>query len=1394
MDESDVVVDQGNYHSLREADESEISGHHAIYVGVHVPHNEEQQQKNHHHHHHKHRHKGKSKKNGSSHSSANNSSSTADAFFPNSDPDARPDALLLDKNGTGDASQRVKFILGDEADDGHESHEIFTEMEELCYGSDGEELEWKEMARWIKYEEDVDVDADRWSKPHVATLPLHSLFELRTCLINGTVCLDMEADNIVQIADLVLDKLIMSEQLDESKREQVREALLRKHHHQSHKKHRDKRGSSLLPMIRSLTDIGRSLSQGGAHNTSMEQQAAAQSGIQTSHGSSPNIQNSQTSPSSLMVKGNSGDLGKSETSGSLPKVSSHHSLKKRLSEARLSIPHNLAGHSLSKRLSEARMSLPQNLQGLSMTSLESYQRSKPEPIKHKQDFRHGRSKSFHSVSCKVDSPRLHRMHHNKFERSKSFHSYPSKSESLRSNKSDSSYRFKRSKARHSFMRKIPQGAEASNVLIGEVDFLSRPIIAFVRLQSAVSLGDLTEVPIPTRFLFILLGPVGETKRYHEIGRCVATLMSDKVFHDVAYKAKSTKDLLAGIDEFIDSVTVLPPGAWDPNIRIEPPKVVPDQAKRLSHFQTPNGHAEGIDEEDGGGGGGHNGEHEGLERTGKIFGGLIQDCKRRFPFYLSDFKDAFHLQCLASFIFMYFACITPVITFGGLLGEATENRMSALEGLLGASICGVAFHLFSGQPLTILGSTGPILVYEKILFGFCKTQELDYLSFRFWIGLWTMVFCVILVATDASSFVKYFTRFIEESFSSLISFIFIYESVHKLMKIYKEYPVARYANDNTTYECMCQTATGLFEYDEKDFYTESKIDCDSLNGTLVGNWCGKHVPQSDIFFMSLILMLGTFTIAYSLKEFKTTGYFPTIIRTTVSDFAVLIAVVIMVGVDRLFGVDTPKLLVPSEFKPTSDLRKGWFIHPFNGNGWWTVLAAIIPALLATILVFMDQQITAVIVNRKENKFKKGLGYHLDLLVVAVMLGICSIMGLPWFVAATVLSINHVNSLRVESECKAPGERPKIVGCREQRVTGVMVFVMIGLATLMTKILSYVPMPVLYGVFLFMGIASLKGVQFVDRLSLFFMPLKYQPDYIYLRHVGIKKVYLFTFIQLMCLVVLWVIKSTDAAIVFPIMVLGMVVGRKLMDYVFTKQEVMMLDDVMPEMTKRAKHDRKKKQEEEVAACEQFQFLAKLKRLGCGIKWKYKKGRKRSDTFQLLQRASAMASQEQPKMAKNGSAMKEKLKDEEPAYSPPPSSPKPTENLEETESIKNIPGRVQVPLSDGNMLSIPVDKVEFHPEVACINIPEDMAKTGVWKALAKNAEGGQVVHRKPHGKEKSSSGGRPNLDLPTIPGSPRESSYLETQRGSIQEVRIEVPEQFRRTPSPPPTHIGTDNETSV
>jgi hypothetical protein len=42
-----------------------------------------------------------------------------------------------------------------------------------------------------------------------------------------------------------------------------------------------------------------------------------------------------------------------------------------------------------------------------------------------------------------------------------------------------------------------------------------------------------------------------------------------------------------------------------------------------------------------------------------------------------------------------------------------------------------------------------------------------------------------------------------------------------------------------------------------------------------------------------------------------------------------------------------------------------------NPWWSTIVALLPACLATILIFMDQQITSVIVNRKENKLKVKL---------------------------------------------------------------------------------------------------------------------------------------------------------------------------------------------------------------------------------------------------------------------------------------------------------------------------------------------------------------------------------------------------------------------------------------
>ncbi|XP_014879494.1 sodium bicarbonate cotransporter 3-like isoform X1 [Poecilia latipinna] len=1091
--DEEAVLDQGKTSTTLHTnfEKEELESHRAVYVGVHVPLGRQSRRR---HRHRGHRHHRRRR-----------------------DRDDHEDGRESPSYDT--PSQRVQFLLGTEDDDEeHIPHDLFTELDELAF-RDGEVQVWKETARWLKFEEDVEDGGERWSKPYVATLSLHSLFELRSCIMNGTVLLDMRAGCIDEIADMVIDSMLATGQLEAEQQDKVREALLKRHHHQNEKKL-----SNRIPLVRSFADIGKKHSD----STLLER-----NGLLASPQSAP---------------GN---------------------LDNKISESRIG-----AGSRENSTV----------------------------------DF----SKDCNCVCLLPAADRKPAVDMN-------------------------------------FMKKIPPGAEASNVLVGEVDFLERPIIAFVRLAPAVLLTGLTEVPVPTRFLFLLLGPFGKGLQYHEIGRSIATLMTDEVFHDVAYKAKDRNDLLSGIDEFLDQVTVLPPGEWDPSIRIEPPKNVPSQEKRKMAAQ-PNGSAhcsESVKETE---------DHTGpeLQRTGRIFGGLVNDVRRKVPFYWSDIKDALSLQCLASVLFLYCACMSPVVTFGGLLGETTHGRIGTMESLFGASMTGVAYSLFAGQPLTILGSTGPVLVFEKILFHFCENHDLSYLSLRTSIGLWTAFLCVLLVATDASSLVCYITRFTEEAFAALICIIFIYEALAKLVDMRKKFPVNLHnqLNNLTFYTCRCSAPSNA-SADVQQIWSSRNLTagsieweqlnvtaCQDLKGQFIGTACsdkGPFVP--DVLFWSVILFFATFFLSSFLKQFKTKRYFPTKVRSTISDFAVFLTIMVMVLLDYLVGIPSPKLEVPERFEPTTSDRS-WLVSPLGNNPWWTLLAAVIPALLCTILIFMDQQITAIIINRKENKLKKGCGYHLDLLVVAVMLGVCSILGLPWFVAATVLSISHVNSLKVESGCAAPGEQPKFLGIREQRVTGFMIFILMGCSVFMTSALKLIPMPVLYGVFLYMGVSSLKGIQLFDRIKLFGMPAKHQPDLIYLRYVPLWKVHVFTTVQLSCLIILWAIKATEAAVIFPMMVLALVFIRKLLDFCFTKRELSWLDDLIPESKKKKDDDKKKKEE---------------------------------DAQRMMEEA-----------------------EDEPPYEPQ------------------------------SILKFPIKSLKDRSDPSEVNISDEMSKSGIWKSVSKNSEGGKALKR--------------------------------------------------------------------
>ncbi|XP_009951993.1 PREDICTED: electrogenic sodium bicarbonate cotransporter 4-like, partial [Leptosomus discolor] len=764
LEDEDGMSERGLSSSRRRYDDEE--DYHSIYIGVPVPRG--------------YRRKRRRRRSASS----RDRTSESERHYERQDRSDRSPHLQLMVNlffscppAVSPAAERLRYILGE--DDEPPNPTLFTEMDTLQH--DGEEMEWKESARWIKFEEKVEEGGERWSKPHVSTLSLHSLFELRTCLQTGTVLLDLDGYSLPQIIDDVVEKQIEEGLLKPELREKISYVLLRKHRHQTKK-----------PIHRSLADIGKSVSS----NTS-------------------------------------------ESSGPPTMFSP----------------------------------------------------------------RHAQSRSMNDIS---DTPSTDQL-------------------------------------KNKFIKKIPKDAEASNVLVGEVEFLEKPFVAFVRLLQATMLGGVTEVPVPTRFLFILLGPAGKAKSYNEIGRAIATLMVDDLFSDVAYKARDREDLIAGIDEFLDEVIVLPPGEWDPNIRIEPPKKVPSAEKRKSVFSLNevgqmNGTAGGA----GGGGGSDDGEMpevheigEELAWTGRFCGGLYLDIKRKLPWFPSDFYEGFHIQSISAILFIYLGCITNAITFGGLLGDATDNYQGVMESFLGTAMAGSMFCLFAGQPLIILSSTGPILIFEKLLFDFSKGNGIDYMEFRLWIGLHSALQCLILVATDASFIIKYITRFTEEGFSTLISFIFIYDAIKKMIGAFKYYPInSDFKPDYVTmYKCECiapdpanatlfdasapvaPNTTNVSLYNAinltaLDWTQLSKKECLKYGGSLVGKSC-KFVP--DLALMSFILFFGTYSMTLTLKKFKFSRYFPTKLRKLISDFSIFMSILMFVGLDVLFGLNTPKLQVPTDFK-------------------------------------------------------------------------------------------------------------------------------------------------------------------------------------------------------------------------------------------------------------------------------------------------------------------------------------------------------------------------------------------------------------------------------------------------------------------------------------------------
>jgi len=487
-------------------------------------------------------------------------------------------------------------------------------------------------------------------------------------------------------------------------------------------------------------------------------------------------------------------------------------------------------------------------------------------------------------------------------------------------------------------------------------------------------------------------------------------------------------------------------------------------------------------------------------------GLARDVRNRLvPYYASDWTDGLTLKSIAASGFLFCACLCVAVAFGGLLSVLTAGEMGAIEMIISTSVCGVIYSFTCGQPVAISGFGGAHLAFTGILYGFSKELGIAFLPFYSWVGIWTTAFLALMTFTSVSNLVLYFTRWTDETFSALSSIIFCYESTKNLVKEF------------------------------------TKTNSDPAQA-----------------FLAVLTALFTFFIVQSLTNFRKSVFLTKRARDTIADFAPTIGIICGTLASIYFcgkyALDLPTLLLPAGLATSTG--RAWIVDIWAAP-LWVRWGASVPAVFAAILLFMDQVITTRLVNSPDNQLKKGYGYHLDLLVITALTGMCSILGLPWVTAATVPSLNHARSLAEE------GADGLITGIQENRLSNTLIHSAIGLSVLLLRpYLLKIPTCVFMGLFLFLGVSAAGSNKLVQRAKW----LVADPEKIAQAEMKPKKllklpldvVKKYTVLQLCALAALWFVKSSKLGFFFPVLVVLLVPARLLAGRYFLPQHLEVLDD--------------------------------------------------------------------------------------------------------------------------------------------------------------------------------------------------------------------------------------------
>ncbi|KAL3941199.1 MAG: hypothetical protein SGBAC_004406 [Bacillariaceae sp.] len=510
-------------------------------------------------------------------------------------------------------------------------------------------------------------------------------------------------------------------------------------------------------------------------------------------------------------------------------------------------------------------------------------------------------------------------------------------------------------------------------------------------------------------------------------------------------------------------------------------------------------------------------------------GISKDLKRRLPYYLDDWRLPPPLTTIINASLSSFVRqLIPALIFASWMEQQTEGKLSAAEVLMSTGVVGIFYAIFSGQPLVLVGVSGPVALLLGASHGLAtEFFQADFFAFFWWMCIWTSILHLFTACFGLVSLARLITPFTSQVFEFFVAISFIYKSINDMIHPF------------------------LSGYSASD-------------------------DDHSKAYTSLVVGLLTFSICYKLHFVESSIYFTNHVRSFLANYNMLIATLVATGLsyipDFSKSADNKDIIqrishvASSTYDWTPSVDRNWLeITPLTGIDTKGIFGALIPGLMLYILFFMEHNMSSAIAQAPKYKLRKPTAYHWDFFTLGLSTIACGFLGLPPCCGVTPQAPLHTRALCTKLKDENGSEH--LGRCSEQRWSALLQAGLMIAVLSVSSFISNVPAGCLFGVLLYLGVDAMRSNGIWTRITLKFIMPSQRPQIAIVTDVSSwDTVQRYTGVQLgLSLAAFGTVYFTEHGYIFPlILAIGIPIRKLVVGCIFMEEDLEHLDPA--EMTEK------------------------------------------------------------------------------------------------------------------------------------------------------------------------------------------------------------------------------------